>query len=315
MEDEMKRIGLGALVALATLPATATAGAGPPKGFVERQVPFEGHRLLVHDYPGRGAARRQPPLVLMHGFPDSVRLYDQLIPKLRGRRIVAFDFLGWGDSDKPRGHTYTFDEQERELDAVVRALRLGGIVPVAHDASGPPAINWSLGHRDQVAGLVLLNTFYSAMPTTNAPEAIRLFSDPAYNALTEAIGHNEEVNRWLFHWQVRKFMSNPVTRKRVLRVLWRQFRAAQPAFASLNRDLVPAVAADTARTGELNGFDRPVRIVFGARDPYLNPGMARSFHELFPTSDLFLLPARHYVQVDAPARVAELIQSMPLAGA
>jgi haloalkane dehalogenase len=118
----------------------------------------------------------------MRGFPDSLRLYDQLIPKLRGRRIVAFDFLGWGDSDKPRGHTYTFDEEERELDAVVRALRLGGIVPVAHDASGPPAINWSLGHRDQVAGLVLLNTFYSAMPTTNAPEAIRLFSDPAYNA-------------------------------------------------------------------------------------------------------------------------------------
>jgi haloalkane dehalogenase len=110
-------------------------------------------------------------------------------------------------------------------------------------------------------------------------------------------------------------MSSPVTRKRVLRVLWRQFRAAQPAFASLNRDLIPAVAADTARTGELNGFDRPVRIVFGARDPYLNPGMARSFNELLPTSDLFLLPARHYVQVDAPARAAELIQSMPLAGA
>jgi haloalkane dehalogenase len=311
----MKRIALGALVALATVPATATADAGPPKGFVERHVAFEGHRLSVHDYPGRGAAGRQSPLVLMHGFPDSVRLYDQLIPELRGRRIVAFDFLGWGDSDKPRGHSYTFDEQERELDAVVRSLRLGSIVPVAHDGSGPPAINWSLGHRDQVAGLVLLNTFYSAMPTTNPPEAIRLFSDPAYNALTEAIGRNEQVNRWLFHWQVGKFMSSPVTRKRVLSVLWRQFRAAQPAFASLNRDLIPAVAADTARTGELNGFDRPVRIVFGARDPYLNPGMARSFHELFPTSDLFLLPARHYVQVDAPARVAELIQSMPLAGA
>src|SRR5215217_7742140 len=204
----MKRIALGALVALAALPVTAAADAGPPKGFLERHVLFEGHRLSVHDYPGRGAAGRQPPLVLMHGFPDSVRLYDQLIPRLQGRRIVAFDFLGWGDSDKPRGHTYTFDEQERELDAVVRSLRLGSIVPVAHDASGPPAINWSLTHRDQVAGLVLLNTFYSAMPTTNAPEAIRLFSEPAQRALADAIGHNVRVNRWLFHWQVGKFMSS-----------------------------------------------------------------------------------------------------------
>jgi pimeloyl-ACP methyl ester carboxylesterase len=304
---------LTTLAALMAMPASAAADPGPPNGFVQRHVAFEGHSLSVHDYPGRGAEGEKPPLVLMHGFPDSVRLYDQLIPELKGRRIVAFDFLGWGDSDKPHPHDYTFAEQERELDAVVRSLNLGSIVPVAHDGSGPPAINWSLAHRDQVAGLVLLNTFYSAMPTTNPPEAIRLFSDPAYNALTEAIGKNEQVNRWLFHWQVGKFMSSPATRKRVLSVLWRQFRSAQPAFASLNRDLIPAIAADTARTGELNGFDRPVRIVFGARDPYLNEGMARSFHELFPTSDLFLLPARHYVQVDAPARVAQLIQSMPLA--
>jgi hypothetical protein len=53
------------------------------------------------------------------------------------------------------------------------------------------------------------------------------------------------------------------------------------------------VTADTAREPELSSFDRPVRIVFVARDPYLNSGMARRFHELLPTSDLFLLPARH----------------------
>jgi pimeloyl-ACP methyl ester carboxylesterase len=54
-----------------------------------------------------------------------------------------------------------------------------------------------------------------------------------------------------------------------------------------------------------------VRIVFGERDPSLNSGIARSFHDLIPGSELFLLPARHYVQVDAPARVAELLRSTP----
>ena len=34
-----------------------------------------------------------------------------------------------------------------------------------------------------------------------------------------------------------------------------------------------------------------MRIVFGASDPYLNKGVARKFHELFPGSDLFLLPS------------------------
>jgi haloalkane dehalogenase len=38
------------------------------------------------------------------------------------------------------------------------------------------------------------------------------------------------------------------------------------------------------------------------------------FHELFPTSELFLLDgARHYVQVDEPEEVARLILSAPLA--
>ena len=63
----------------------------------------------------------------------------------------------------------------------------------------------------------------------------------------------------------------------------------------------------------MRSFTRPVRIVFGAADPYLNKGVARRFHELFTGSELFLLPAaRHYVQVDEPEEVAHLILSMPL---
>ncbi len=64
---------------------------------------------------------------------------------------------------------------------------------------------------------------------------------------------------------------------------------------------------------KLREFRRPVRIIFGEADPYLNKGVAQSFHELFPTSDLFLLPgAQHYVQMDEPERVADLIMSLPL---
>lgn len=54
------------------------------------------HRIYVHDHPGE-----EPAIVVMHGFPDNLHLYDRLIPYLTPRRVVAFDFLGWGDSDKP----------------------------------------------------------------------------------------------------------------------------------------------------------------------------------------------------------------------
>ena len=62
----------------------------------------------------------------------------------------------------------------------------------------------------------------------------------------------------------------------------------------------------------LREFRRPVRIIFGDADPYLNAGVARRFHELFAGSELFLVPgARHFVQMDEPAQVARLILAMP----
>jgi len=43
--------------------------------------------------------------------------------------------------------------------------------------------------------------------------------------------------------------------------------------------------------------------------------VARRFHELFPTSELFLLEgARHYVQLDEPQQVARLILTTPQSG-
>ena len=102
----------------------------------------------------------------MHGFPDNLHLYDRLSPYLSPpRRVIAFDFLGWGASDKPPSYAYTASNQVDDLDAVITKLQLQQVILVAHDASGPPAIDWALDQSERVAGLVLLNTYYCAMPT------------------------------------------------------------------------------------------------------------------------------------------------------
>jgi len=54
------------------------------------------------------------------------------------------------------------------------------------------------------------------------------------------------------------------------------------------------------------------RIIFGAEDPYLDPGVARSLHEALPTSDLSLLPKKgHWPQLDGAPEVAQLLLSIP----
>jgi pimeloyl-ACP methyl ester carboxylesterase len=119
----------------------------------------------------------------------------------------------------------------------------------------------------------------------------------------------------MYHWQVARFFSDPQVREEVLPLLYQQFaasRSAHAAFFGLNRDLRAALAAGRAKLPRLRRFGRPVRIVFGATDPYLNPGVARGFHALFPASELFLLDgARHYVQLDQPAEVARLLLAIP----
>jgi hypothetical protein len=42
--------------------------------------------------------------VLVHGFPDNLHLYARLVPRLNPpRRVITFDFPGWGILDKPAG--------------------------------------------------------------------------------------------------------------------------------------------------------------------------------------------------------------------
>ena len=280
--------------------------------FVEPVVHRGQHRIYVKEYPGE-----EPSIVLMHGFPDNLHLHDRLVPYLSSRRVVTFDFLGWGASDKPSNYPYTAKNQIGELDAVIQQLKLGKVVLVAHDASGPPAIDWALSNPEQTAALVLLNTYYCAMPTLRPPEAIFLFSTPVIRTIARPISamFDHLIFRRMYWWQVGRFFRDAEIRNQFVPLLYQQFDAtpsARPAFFGLNADLLRTVQAGTKAIPKLREFKRPVRIIFGASDPYLNKGVAQRFHELFPMSDMFLLPsARHFVQMDEPQEVARLILSAP----
>ena len=199
--------------------------------YQERSVRRDQHRIHVREYPGA-----EPAIVLMHGFPDNLHLYDRLLPHLSPpRRVIAFDFLGWGSSDKPSGYPYTAANQVGDLDSVITQLELDQVVLVVHDASGPPGIDWALAHSERVAGLVLLNTYYCDMPTLRRPPAIWLFSTPAVRNVTRPVSRLFE--NWLFRqvywWQVGSFIRDAAVRRQFVPLLYQQFDATpstRPAF-------------------------------------------------------------------------------------
>jgi pimeloyl-ACP methyl ester carboxylesterase len=262
--------------------------------------------MWVAEQPGQG-----PAIVLLHGFPDNHHLYDRLLPYLRDRHIITFDFLGWGESDKPAKYRYTAAAQTRQLDSVLSELGADRVILVAHDASGIPAIDWALAHPDRIERLVLLNTYYAPSATLRPPEAIWLFSTPGVRPLARWVSQRfgGAIFRRMYFWQVGRFFRDADVRNQYLPLLYEQFArtpSARRAFFGLNEDLRPALRAHQRRVKELKRFERPVRVLFGDADPYLNADVGRDLAHLFPNADLQLVAgARHFVQMDEPQRVAE----------
>jgi haloalkane dehalogenase len=267
----------------------------------EVAVPRGPYRLHAEIRAGHGA-----PIVLMHGFPDNVHLYDRLLPHLEQRPVVRFDFLGWGRSDKPAGYPYTADNQTGDLAAVVDHLGLRRVVVVAHDASGPPAIDWALLNPERVSALVLLNTYYHATPGLRRPPAIALYSTPGIRRVARAVARRwPDVDRRLYEWQVGNFIQDPTQRGAYVSALYEQYQSSRPAFWRLNEDLLGTIWSRRKRLPELHRFHRPVSVIFGARDRYLSPKVASRMVAAFPAADLHVIAnAGHYVQVDKPAAVA-----------
>ena len=156
------------------------------------------------------------------------------------------------------------------------------------------------------------------MPTLRPPEAIWLFSTPVVRSVARPV--SRMFGNWIFRrmywWQVGRFIRDADVRREFVPLLYQQFDStpsAQPAFFRLNVDLLPMVRSHTERIPRLREFKRPVRIIFGDADTSLNSGVARTFHDLFPGSELFLIPgAQHFVQLDEPEQVGRLILAMPL---
>ncbi len=102
------------------------------------------------------------PVVLIHGFPESSRMWEPLMDALsaQGRRCVAPDLYCLGDSDDPGPATF-----ERNLEALGdlhRELDLGRVAVVVHDWGGFIGLAWACENPDLVSALVISDTgFFS----------------------------------------------------------------------------------------------------------------------------------------------------------
>jgi proline iminopeptidase len=104
-------------------------------------------------------------LVLLHGGPGAGSLYLKPLERLAGadRRVVVYDQLGCGDSDRPDDPSlWRADRFVDELEALRAHLGLGEFDLYGHSWGGMLATDYALGFQEHLRSLVLASTIADA---------------------------------------------------------------------------------------------------------------------------------------------------------
>lgn len=138
---------------------------------------------LDHAEAGEGFA---PPVLLLHGFSDSWRSFEPVLPLLpHGLRALVPSFRGHGGSDRPAAG-YGPGHLAADIAAFMDALGLPKAVVVGHSMGGSVALRLAIEHPGRVAGLVLVGARASwrghpdLLPLARQIDALRDPVDPAF---------------------------------------------------------------------------------------------------------------------------------------
>jgi haloacetate dehalogenase len=104
-----------------------------------------------------------PPVLLLHGFPETHFCWREVAPRLAGEHgVVAPDLRGYGASRAPAGgpHGEGFSKREMASDLVELMSALGHdrFAVVGHDRGARVAYRLALDHPERVARVAVLNT-------------------------------------------------------------------------------------------------------------------------------------------------------------
>src|SRR5262245_46297937 len=103
-----------------------------------------------------------PPLLMLHGYPQSHAMWHRVAPTLaRERTVVCADLRGYGDSSKPRGAVdhanYSKRAMAADMVALMRSLGHAHFDVVGHDRGGRVAHRLARDHGDRVRTLTVLD--------------------------------------------------------------------------------------------------------------------------------------------------------------
>ncbi|HEU4975251.1 MAG TPA: alpha/beta hydrolase [Baekduia sp.] len=266
-----------------------------------------GHRLHVHERPGDG-----PLHVFLHGFPSSSFDWRGVLDRLPGRRALAFDFLGFGLSDKPREHVYTLAWQADAVEELVRRAGAPPVVLVAHDMG--TSVATELLARDvegrlsiDVGAVLLFNGSILLDRATLTPgqRLLRSPAGPLAARLTTARSFRLQFAR-LFS------PAHPLSREEAADqwALLREHDGHRLLHRTIHYLGERERLADRWH-GAVRDWPGPLSFAWGLRDPVATTRVLDGLRELRPLAPVRELPELgHYPQIEDPSAIAAEVEQV-----
>ncbi len=239
------------------------------------------------------------PVVLLHGFPESSRMWAPLMAALAevGRSSVAPDLYGLGDSiaEVP----VTFESTLESFTAFMDQRNTGQVAVVVHDWGGFIGLAWACDNPDRVSSLVISNAgFFSDGRWHGPAEAIRGEHGEAIVAAIEREGFAGALNA-----------AGNAFDEEDISAYWRPFEEGRgrPATLGFYRSMdFEKLAPWQGRLGELGV---PTLLLWGADDEFAPISGAYRFQREIPGCRLVALEGiGHFAFDQAPERsIAEVL--------
>jgi pimeloyl-ACP methyl ester carboxylesterase len=265
---------------------------------------FGRHQLFVRRQAGAGM-----PILFLHGYPSSSFDWHAVIERLGEADLVAFDFLGFGLSDKPRDHRYSLMAAADLTEAVVAGFGQTPVMVVAHDMG--TSVATELLARDvegklpfRIGTVLLMNgsmvieraTLTVSQKLLRSPVgsvAARLSNEPSFRAQMSRIFSREHpltAQEAADQWSLLAYNGGHRILDKLIHYLRERVQYADRWH------------------GALRDWRGDLELAWAMRDPVCTKAVLDAVTGLRPAAPVTLLPELgHYPQVEDPAAIAAII--------
>jgi pimeloyl-ACP methyl ester carboxylesterase len=253
--------------------------------------------------------RSRPTLLLLHGFPSSARMFEDVVPALsEAAFVVAPDLPGFGESDvlpEP-----SFDAFGAAIGELLDHLGVGPLYLYLHDFGAPVALHLAMRKPERVLGLIVQNAnvhrtglgpqwaatqAYWAHPTPENEAAATAHltlegtRDQYVAGLPPEIAARIPAERWQRDWRVMNLPGRRETQR------------------ALVADYARHVARFDAIAACLAKWQPPALLLWGRHDVFFDLAETLSWMQTLPRMEAHVFDAGHLLLETHSAQAARLM--------